>query len=235
MSSNQRGIFLVDADRAIATALREALVGTKLGLHWVSEIAAARRFLAAQRRCLVASAFVELDLPDGDGESLLPLVREQLGEIPIFCVSSGTSCARTIALQKLGVPYIAKPCEAFQLVSLLDDVFATEPIRSASSELDFVAPRIDAYCIERRLSPRQSAILRMYTRGMHDKEIAACLGCKTATVHEQRRRMGRKALGQQKTDAIADFHRFLFDKRTVGESKPPRSSSNAHGVLRLQW
>ena len=50
VSSDQRGIFLVDADRAIATALREALVGTKLGLHWVSEIAAARRFLAAQRR-----------------------------------------------------------------------------------------------------------------------------------------------------------------------------------------
>lgn len=67
----------------------------------------------------------------------------------------------------------------------------------------------DAYCAQRQFSPRQRQVLTLYLSGSNDKEIADVCRCSQSTVYEHWRRMARKLAGNQKSDVVTDFHRFL--------------------------
>ena len=78
---------------------------------------------------------------------------------------------------------------------------------------------VAAYATSRRLSKQQALILDLYLNGKTDKEIAELCTCSGATVYEHWRRMAKKSGGRQKSDLIADFHRYL---RHSPEPVPPR-------------
>jgi DNA-binding CsgD family transcriptional regulator len=84
---------------------------------------------------------------------------------------------------------------------------------------------IAAYASSRRLSKQQSLILDLYLNGKTDKEIAELCACSGATVYEHWRRMAKKSGGRQKSDLIADFHRYLRQTPPPSSRRPPLAAA----------
>jgi DNA-binding NarL/FixJ family response regulator len=80
------------------------------------------------------------------------------------------------------------------------------PEPSWGEHLEFV---LTAYAALRGIGGQQFVVLKFYLEGKNDKEIADVCQCSVATVYEHWHRMAKKCGGSLKSDAIADFHRFL--------------------------
>jgi DNA-binding NarL/FixJ family response regulator len=176
-------------------------------------MAEARRAWSGEPLLEPIAVFLDLNLPDGSGEELLPLIRSRYPKTPVVALGADVKASRAIALLAFGIPVLPKPVAADEFSELLL-VYkeGRTRLKSPSDQppiLHSPAASLETYAGFRQLSSRQALILELYLAGTHDKEIASQLGCGAATVQEHWRRMAKKAQGRQKSDVIADFHRFL--------------------------
>jgi DNA-binding CsgD family transcriptional regulator len=115
----------------------------------------------------------------------------------------------------LGVPSLEKPVSAGALGQLAANLLRSDAAdleaKPASSQpgVGRLESLLEAYSLERGLSPQQRLILKHHLAGNNDKEIASSCSCSEATVYEHWRRMARKAGGMHKACVISDFHKFL--------------------------
>jgi DNA-binding CsgD family transcriptional regulator len=93
---------------------------------------------------------------------------------------------------------------------------------------------VAAYATRRRLSKQQALILDLYLNGKTDKEIAELCSCSGATVYEHWRRMAKKLGGRQKSDVIADFHRYLRQGPAPPSSTAPSPAALPPAALLSQ-
>ena len=220
-SSGGNRVLLIFEEGPAGLSLFRALEMT-LAVEWARTAAEVRERAARSDLRAPKVIFLDLELPNATGDDVL---RTVLGSFPLAAVVAladnlgGEDAAR---LLWQGVPYLNKPVSALALAGLA--LRLTSPGRARKSwPPTTVGPALlesaqrgahlesvfRSYSVNRVLSAQQQLILRKYLNGKNDKEIAETCRCSEATVYEHWRRMARKAGGSQKSDVIADFHRFL--------------------------
>ncbi|HTV18514.1 MAG TPA: LuxR C-terminal-related transcriptional regulator [Polyangiaceae bacterium] len=150
---------------------------------------------------------LDWELPGAAAGEPLGVLQELLPSATIVVLSEGLTGDDAAVLLSRGVPSIHKPVHPFVLSTLALDL-ATESAPVSGGATDF-ENLVAAYAASRRLSKQQALILDLYLNGKSDKEIAELCACSGATVYEHWRRMARKSGGRQKSDLVADFHRYL--------------------------
>jgi DNA-binding NarL/FixJ family response regulator len=202
-------------------AKNRAVVGV-----WVRSAAELDEWAIGHRLEGPSLVLLDWELPGAAAGEPLGVLQSLWPATAIVVLSDGLSGDNAAVLLSRGVPSIHKPINPFVLSMLAMDL-ATEASGAASER--FGAPALSlpfevvphaggrfndlvaAYASSRRLSKQQVLILDLYLNGKTDKEIAVLCTCSGATVYEHWRRMARKSGGRQKSDLVADFHRFLRD------------------------
>jgi DNA-binding NarL/FixJ family response regulator len=160
-------------------------------------------------------AFVDLEVSGVALDDLISEVRTAAPRAAIVVLASALPGERAAALLRAGIPSLLKPVSALALTELALELSQRPVDRRTMGPT--LAPAtgislqstIESYATHRALSRQQRVILRLYLNGANDKEIAGSCGCAQATIYEHWRRMGKKAGGSTKADAVTDFHRFL--------------------------
>jgi DNA-binding NarL/FixJ family response regulator len=180
----------------------------------------------AQRRALEPSlVLLDWELPGAAAGEPLGVLQGLLPSATIVVLSEALSGDDAAVLLSRGVPSIHKPVHPFVLSTLALDL-ATESAVVPGMAIEF-ENLVAAYAASRRLSKQQALILDLYLSGKSDKEIAEICACSGATVYEHWRRMARKSGGRQKSDLVADFHRYL---RGTPASRAAASRAAASGT-----
>jgi DNA-binding NarL/FixJ family response regulator len=151
---------------------------------------------------------LDWELPGAAAGEPLGVLQGLLPSATIVVLSEALSGDDAALLLSRGVPSIHKPVHPFVLSTLALDLATDSPPEAHAPATDF-ENLVASYAASRRLSKQQARILDHYLSGKSDKEIAGLCACSGATVYEHWRRMARKSGGRQKSDLIADFHRYL--------------------------
>lgn len=158
--------------------------------------------------------FIDLDACQGR-EDIFSFVRELYAQASLVALTRTLDDERTERLLTVGVQSLKKPVSAGAFIGLAARLSrqqgGAEVLEHASSRpgTGRLEALLEAYSLERGLSPQQRFILRLHLAGNNDKEIACTCSCSEATVYEHWRRMARKAGGMHKACVINDFHKFL--------------------------
>lgn len=203
------GVVVVADDGPTGVALVEAMVSATIAVEWTRTLAELRE-RAARNASEPGFIVVDLELAGTSVDALLTLVLDSFPISTIVALAEDLTGDRGAKLLSQGVLSLPKPVspDALAALALRMLLGRTEsaPVGGRGSMLESL---VALYSETRELSKQQQMILRLYLSGMNDKEIAESCRCSEATVYEHWRRMARKARGTQKSDAIADFHRFL--------------------------
>jgi DNA-binding NarL/FixJ family response regulator len=205
------------AERSIVRVLREK----SLIPEWTRTASELRRRTLRIDLCAPRVVFLDLELSETSGDESVFLVKNRFPLASLVALSDNLNGERAARLLSVGVPSLNKPVSALALagLALLLSAAGSAPVRDAERASAVQTPErptrsylesaLESYTAVRGLSTQQRLILGLYLSGENDKQIAQTVSCSEATVYEHWRRMGKKAGGAAKGDAITDFHRFL--------------------------
>lgn len=197
--------------------LQRRLRGVLLGLGYAEDALVFAAMLAEARKCLaaqpVALALVDLQLPDGNGRTLIGELRAQDPGLGILVVSAWSSEDAILGALRAGATgYVLKE---------RDDVEVQLSIRSVlrgGAPIDpFIARRIlellpaprpmpacAAQGLEEALTEREGDILRLVADGLTNREIAEQLCLSRYTVESHVKRVYRKLAVSSRTGAVRE-------------------------------
>jgi len=205
-------------ERSMSRILREKQVF----VEWARSVSELEKRAASARLAAPEVVFLDLDLDlehgDSAGERSVSLVRSRFVRAAVVAFCGALSGERAARLLGVGVASLPKPVSPSVLAELAVQLCSQRPRDPAPSAVSSktshewssaVQVALDSYAEQRVLSKQQLLILGLYLCGENDKQIAQAIACSGATVYEHWRRIGKKAGGSSKADAITDFHRFL--------------------------
>jgi len=204
-------VLLVAAEEAVGlapNALRRRGIRMERA-HTLSDLQSQHSFSAPD------VVFVDLELAAIAEKDVISAIRAIFPQAAMVALASALPGERAAELLCAGVPSLPKPVGTLALADLALELFRrairdhTPAPTSAPNPGIGLESTIERYAKHRSLSRQQCVILRLYLSGENDKQIACSCGCAEATVYEHWRRMGKKAGGSSKADAVVDFHRFL--------------------------
>jgi len=220
-SSTGKVVLLIVEEGPAGLSLFRALEMT-LEVEWARTAAELKERGARSDQRAPKVVFIDLDLPGIAGEDALRTVLVSFPLAAVIALAGNLSGEDAARLLWQGVPYLNKPVSPLALAGLALRLSAPARTRKSWPPTTYVPALLESkqrgahldsvfrsYSVIRVLSPQQQLILREYLNGKNDKEIAQTCRCAEATIYEHWRRMARKAGGSQKSDVIADFHRFL--------------------------
>jgi FixJ family two-component response regulator len=178
-------VFLVDDEVSILEALGRMLRAEGFAVRtWNSGSKFLREHQAEIPGCLVA----DVRMPDLDGLALQRALRDSGSERPIVFVTGQADIPMTVQAMKAGaVSFLSKPVRGAELVGAVREAISRdEEIRAARQERRDVEKRVE------RLTPRELEVLRLVTRGLLNKQIAAELGAAEKTIKVHRARVMQK-------------------------------------------
>jgi DNA-binding NarL/FixJ family response regulator len=175
----------------------------RLQCRFPSELAGsahdARQIL--ERGDSIVGALVDPKLPDGDGFEIIAELKRQLAMMPILIVTTECQAEMLSRAHLADVPLVhTEHCEENL------SAFATEvntAVSCARSGLDEVLAQI---CHNRRLSLRESQILRVAAHGIPRSRLATRLGTSENTVKSQIRSLLDKTQQPNLSEAVWLVH-----------------------------
>jgi DNA-binding NarL/FixJ family response regulator len=217
-ASGKRVLLAVD-EGPTGSSLLSALDIAAVETEWVRTIAELKARAVRSDLPAPKVVFLDLELTESSADEIVLMVRGMFPQAQIIALAGPLSGEEAARLLWQGVPYLNKPVNAPALAGLALRLLSPGRARKSWPPTRYVPEAKDrgahfesiirSYSTDRVLSRQQQLILREYLTGKNDKEIAESCRCSEATVYEHWRRMARKAGGSQKSDVIADFHRFL--------------------------
>jgi DNA-binding NarL/FixJ family response regulator len=217
-ASGKRVLLAVD-EGPTGSSLLSALDIAAVETEWVRTIAELKARAVRSDLPAPKVVFLDLELTESSADEIVLMVRGMFPQAQIIALAGPLSGEEAARLLWQGVPYLNKPVNAPALAGLALRLLSPGRARKSWPPTRYVPEAKDrgahfesiirSYSTDRVLSRQQQLILREYLTGKNDKEIAESCRCSEATVYEHWRRMARKAVGSQKSDVIADFHRFL--------------------------
>ncbi|WP_353235502.1 response regulator transcription factor [Diaphorobacter ruginosibacter] len=175
----------------------------------VGSLAQARQFLKQQP---VALALVDLELPDGNGRSLILELRADDPGLGILVVSAWSSEDAILGALKAGATgYVLKERDDLEVLLSIRSV-----LRGGAPIDPFIARRIlellpasprnpaRAHGEGPELSERETAILRLVANGMTNREIAEHVSLSRFTVDTHIKRIYRKLAVSSRVSAVQE-------------------------------
>jgi DNA-binding NarL/FixJ family response regulator len=216
-------VLLAEHDAPLGHSLLRLLGKVAIVGEWVRTAGELDVWAGRRRTPDPTLVLLDWELPGAAAGAPLGVLQGLLPSASIVVLSHGLSGDNAAVLLGQGVPSIRKPVNPFVLTMLALDLateatisapnvsrpLETTPLETTPHSGPSFEHLVAAYAANRRLSKQQALILDLYLSGKSDKEIAELCACSGATVYEHWRRMARKAGGRQKSDIIADFHRYL--------------------------
>jgi DNA-binding NarL/FixJ family response regulator len=239
-------VLLAEHDAPLGHSVLHSLSKVCVLGEWVRSTAELREWTARERAGPPSLVLLDWELPGAAPGEALGVLEGYLPASTIVVLGERLSGDTAAVLLSRGIPSIHKPVHPFVLSMLALDLStdgrpaAREEALSHSAPLGLPlgaaarpSPSFDnlvaAYAASRRLSRQQALILDLYLNGKSDKEIAALCACSGATVYEHWRRMAKKSGGRQKSDLVADFHRFLRQTPPPSCRRGPLAGPEAAG------
>jgi DNA-binding NarL/FixJ family response regulator len=211
-------VLLAEQDAPLGHSVLRLLSKVAVVGEWVRTASELDAWAGRRRTPDPTLVLLDWELPGAAAGAPLGVLQGLLPYASIVVLSTGLSGDNAAMLLSRGVPSICKPVNPLVLSMLALDL-STESTSSAAHGALPLEPAphsgpsferlVAAYAKSRRLSKQQALILDLYLNGKSDKEIAEHCACSGATVYEHWRRMAHKSGGRQKSDIIADFHRYL--------------------------
>lgn len=195
-------ILLIEDDPAFAQWVCRTLVD-----HWpgaqvltAQGLAQARAVLTGLDACDVA--IVDLNLGEENGIDVIPALLQRCPDTPVLIVTSVDTPARALDAIRVGAQgYILKATVPGELVRIVQHVLdGGSPITPSIARqllMEFRAPRSTVAGLipdglQKKLTERETDVLRLLARGYSDKEIAANLKIAPMTVDTHVRKIYRK-------------------------------------------
>lgn len=171
-------ILIVEDNVAYAKSLQE-IIGASDGLDCIGRYATARACRAAFEEEVPPAAdiiLLDLKLPDGDGLSLVPLLRERTPNTNIVVLTSNDDYRRVLEAIKLGVVgYVLKDTPVAELRRIIREVHdggsVIDPQLSRFVLKAFQGAGVDGSEAD-PLSDRERAVLELMAQGYVKKEVA---------------------------------------------------------------
>ena len=109
-------VLLVEDDQALGLAVRDFLVRESYAVDWAQRLGAARAYRSSE----YAAVVLDLNLPDGDGLSLLPLLRALPEPPPVLILTARDRLSDRIRGLDAGADdYLVKPFDLPELAARL--------------------------------------------------------------------------------------------------------------------
>lgn len=181
-------ILLVDDHTLFREALLHVLrqLDANVLAHEAANVAEATHLLTQVRQ--IDLILLDIDLPDIDGLTALPDLRERAPTVPIV-VLSGSESARhvQVALDNGAVGYIPKSCSGREMLQALQFVLQGDiyvPPRLLGNLRDATSPQADDESAggQQLLTARQIEVLALMVKGLPNKSIARALNLAEGTV-----------------------------------------------------
>src|SRR5512143_1511521 len=147
-------ILLVEDDPTLGSAVRGFLTRESYAVDWVERLAAARASMAACYQVVI----LDLGLPDGDGLSLLPLLRAQRSPPAVLILTARDRLSdRVRGLDAGADDYLVKPFDLPELAARLRALVRRRAGRRAP-QIELGALTIDPKTHEVRLAGKVVAL-----------------------------------------------------------------------------
>lgn len=223
----RRGVSLADEPVRVILVDDHAMVreGLRIILRAASDITVVgeaengEAAIALAQRIMPTLVILDLDMPNGDGESALRRIRNGLPAVRVLILTMFAEEDRLVSLLESGAHgYLTKEAASSDLVEAIRVVAAGEIyVRPAAARLlatAFVPQRTmhTARGQFQTLSEREQTVLRMVAQGYSGVEIARELGISTKTVDAYKRRVEEKLGLQHRTHYV----RFAIDAGILG-------------------
>jgi FixJ family two-component response regulator len=178
-------VFLVDDEPSILDALSRMLRVEGFAVRtWNSGVKFLQEHQTEIPGCLVA----DVRMPGLDGLELQRALRNSGSERPIVFVTGQGDIPMTVQAMKAGaVSFLSKPVRGTEFVAAVREAISKdESIRAARQERRDVEMRVE------KLTRRELQVLKLITRGLLNKQIAAELGAAEKTIKVHRARVMQK-------------------------------------------
>ncbi len=178
-------VFLVDDEPSILDALSRLLRVEGFAVRtWNSGVKFLQEHQTEIPGCLVA----DVRMPGLDGLELQRALRNSGSERPIVFVTGQGDIPMTVKAMKAGaVSFLSKPVRGTEFVAAVREAISKdESIRAARQERRDVEMRVE------KLTRRELQVLKLITRGLLNKQIAAELGAAEKTIKVHRARVMQK-------------------------------------------
>jgi DNA-binding NarL/FixJ family response regulator len=197
MPAEDLRVLYVEDHRVLSKLVRNGLVRRGCSVTTANSLASAQ---AAIEERSFDVAILDLVLPDGRSETLIPALKRQKSN-PAIIVLSGHVDARTAVDLNDDVDLtVPKPAELQTVLEAVDAVTGNERLRRV----------VHGYCEHVGLSPREEEVLSGAVRGLSNGEIADEVGVSEGTIRTYWSRIVRKAGEESQRDAITAVLRFRF-------------------------
>jgi DNA-binding NarL/FixJ family response regulator len=170
------GILIVDDDPLSSRAMVRGLRFCGSPIRTAYTLRDAVSDLESSQESAIGLVLLDLNLPDGDGADVVPVVRRRAPDAAIVVVSGYLTATRCLRLSELDV-----------------DLSLPKPLNER--DLRCVVARLCERRVPRHswvLSPREHQVLSCAGRGLARKEAAALLGISIATVATHWKRICEK-------------------------------------------
>jgi FixJ family two-component response regulator len=178
-------VFLVDDEPSILDALSRMLRVEGFAVRtWNSGVKFLQEHQTEIPGCLVA----DVRMPGLDGLELQRALRNSGSERPIVFVTGQGDIPMTVQAMKAGaVSLLSKPVRGTEFVAAVREAISKdESMRAARQERRDVEMRVE------KLTRRELQVLKLITRGLLNKQIAAELGAAEKTIKVHRARVMQK-------------------------------------------
>lgn len=179
--------------------MRASIVGLLRASGWAVEgHASARAFLDRPPPSGPACLVLDLHLPDLGGLELQQALLARAPGLPIVFITGQGDIPSTVRAMKAGaVEFLTKP---FAPEALLDGVAAA--LRRSADGAAVEASRSEAAARHATLTPREREVMAHVVAGRLNKQIAAALGLREATVKLHRGNVMRKMAAASLADLV---------------------------------
>ena len=215
-------VLLVEDDRSLGTVWAMQLRRAGYAVRRAATLRAAREVLAAHPCDVV---LLDLQLPDGDGETLARELRGSGRGIPVVVVSGLIDARRALSLLDLCVAALPKPIGQADLVRAISRALTTR--RSYVDE-------VDAFSRLHQLSGREADVVRAAAVGVAGDDLAHEFRCTTGTLATYWHRVFQKTGESSQRGVLAAVARFIHDRADAVAARGRVASPLLDGFLDLR-
>jgi FixJ family two-component response regulator len=191
----RRAIYLVDNDATWHDGLSWSLNGFECR---VERLASGAALLAAAVSAKPACAILDVCLPGESAVEILERLATERPDLPVIFVAAHCDLATAVSMMRRGaVDFLTRPIDAALLRAAVERALARSESVIAERDRRAAALRLLA-----RLTPRERQVLELVWAGQRNREIAAHLASREATVKVHRSRLMRKLEAHSLVDVV---------------------------------
>lgn len=190
-----RGFLVID-DEEVWRRFAVHIMSPFGDVHATSSLEEA--FAALEQNASWLGLVIDIELGDGSGLDFLDTVRKKELATPALVLTGHHDAHRINRARAMNAEFLCKPPDSENLAG-----FARRAVAIHWTKSERVARRIDAFALERRLTPREAELVCAAVAGMPRRLVADELGVSENTLKVQIRRLLLKC-GAEDLDDLSD-------------------------------